>query len=239
MESLRPDRSYDLILRHLMLALEFVDPLGGKAVGSNLRVTVDGLGPPRLVAGRRFVWLLDGKPEARTYSVKATATDGRFRDFAGTVKVPANDGNSKPHLFGHRLLLQPTGLNAPPAGLTAVQGMLIDDHDPPGGIADAEIRIELRDLSTNTFTASYAAHSDARGGFVAAAPDFDKVVPTAAPPPVPGGPPAPERSVVGWLKIDKGGDVRFTGRLALRAGRLITLAEPIRLSKLSTDPPPP
>jgi hypothetical protein len=234
MESLRPDQSYDLIVRRLMLSLEFIDPLGGKPIGKGLRVSADGLGPPKVIAGQRFVWLLDGEAEGRTYSVEAVSTDGRFRDFAGLVEnVPANDDKVTPHLLGRRIVLKPTGLNPPPAGLMAVEGMLIDDGDPPGGIADAEIVIQLRDLGTQVFTAGYTAVSDARGGFVAAAPDFAKVAPTAAPPP------APERAVVGWLKIKKGGATQYSKALALRPGRVLTLAEPLILPELPSQEPPP
>lgn len=238
MATLLHPSSYDHVVRKVMLALEFVDPLSGMPVTKGLKVTAEGLGAPQSLSATRFIWLLSGDPEAQKLVVKAVSTDHRFRDFADTLDVPANDGDTKPHELGKRLLLTPTGLNPPPAGMTAVGGMLVDDGDPPDGIADADVEIQLRDMGTQTFTASYKAVSDLRGRFVAAAPDFHKIVPTPSPPPVPGEAPAPERSVVGWLKIEKGADIRFSGALALRPGRLLRLAAPLQLSTLSKTSPP-
>jgi hypothetical protein len=230
--------SYDHVVRKVMLALEFVDPLSGMPVTRGLKVTVQGLGAPQRVTAARFIWLLKGEPAAQDIVVEAVSTDLRFRDLTATIAVPANDGETKPAALRKPLLLEPTGLNLPPAGMTSVGGMLIDDNDPPGGIADAKVTIQLRDIGTQTFTASYTAVSDPRGGFVAAAPDFHKAAPTPAPPPVPGGPPAPEGSVVGWLEIRKGGVTHYTAPLALRPGRLLRLPAPLQLSTLSQAPPP-
>lgn len=227
-----PELSYDDVVRKVVLGLELVDLLSGAPVTQGLKVDAEGLGAPRRVTPAGFVWLLNGEPKAQTVVVRVVSTDLRFRDRTLTIKLPANDGLTKPHQFGRRRLLRPTGLTLPPPGLTAVAGMLIDGAEPPGAIADARIRIQLRDLGTQTLTGSYTAVSDARGAFVAAVPNFHKAVTTPAPAP------APEGSVVAWLEIRRGGLTRYTGPLAVRPGRLLRLATPLQLSTLSLAPPP-
>ena len=224
---------YDEVVRKVLFGLELVDLLSGIPVTRGLELTADGLGVPRRLSSSGFVWLLNGEPEARTVVVRIVSTDLRFRDRNATITVPANDGLAKPHLFRRKRLLWPTGLTLPPPGMTAVAGMLIDDNVPAGPVADAMIRIELPDLGGGVLVGSYRALSDRRGGFVAAAPNFREAVPTSAPPP------APEGSVVGWLRIRSGGVTRYTPKLAMRPGRVLRLAEPLQLSTLSLAPPSP
>lgn len=226
-----PEPGYDNVVRKVVLGLELVDLLSGAPVTKGLKVNAEGLGAPRRVTAAAFVWLLNGEPKAQNLIVKVVSTDSRFRDRTLKIKLPANDGDAKPNQLGRRRLLRPTGLNLPPPGLTAIAGMLVDDNDPPGPIADARIRIQLRDLGTQTMTGGYTAVSDARGAFVAAAPNFHKAVPTPAPTP------APEGSVVGWLEISQGGVTHYTAPLGLRPGRLLRLAAPLQLSTLSQAPP--
>ncbi|MDB5693512.1 MAG: hypothetical protein JWO81_2575 [Alphaproteobacteria bacterium] len=229
--ALPPPPYNDDIVRKLLFALELVDPLTGMPVTQGLKVTAEGHGPAWRVNGSAYIWQLTGEPAAQDIVFHAVSTDGRFRPLTAKIPVPANDGKTSPTLLGKRLRLDPTGLNLPPPGLTAVGGMLADDADPPGGVADVKVAIQVHALGPEPFTSAYEAVSDARGGFIAAAPDLDQAQPTTAPPT------EAEGAVVGWLRIGEGADARFSGPLALRRGRLLRLAAPLKLSTLSQSSP--
>ena len=155
-----------------MFALELVDPVTGRLASEDMIVTAPGLAPPRPL-GLRSLRLDRRRPARQAHGegqgdVASGASSRRSRsDF----EVPARGAGVTAADLIWRFALEPTGLYAPPAGMLAAAGMLIDaatDRTPLAGVA---VTLQFRDASDASVLASnYVARTDERGQFVAVAP---------------------------------------------------------------------
>ncbi|QAY79311.1 hypothetical protein [Sphingosinicella sp. BN140058] len=223
--------SPDSIKRRAMFALDLVDPITGRFAGADMAVTLAGFRPPRIASNGRLVWNDVDPPAPRDLVVRGVSRSGAFAPFetAWTTpeRAPGDDGAG----LIHRITLEPTGLYEPPAGALAAAGMLIGDGVGRAPVAGAEIRIELREAgSAAVIAGSYQGRTDLRGGFVVVAGDIGLATPAAASP-------GPEGGLVGWLRIARGADVRFSPLLPLRRDRLHRLPAPLVWADLGEDPP--
>jgi hypothetical protein len=224
----------DRVGRRVMFALELVDPITGRLVTEGLRVTAVGLGPPLVAASGRFVWRDVDPPAARRIELSVASVRGVFQPVDFKIEVPEHRRNIPAGDLVRRQALVPTGLYDPPPGLLAAAGMLIDDAELRNPLAGVTAHVQLH-AAPGVFTTAYKSVTDARGGFVAAAPDLGSQALLAPPPP------APEGGIRGWLTFKNAqGEERHSGLLdGLRQGRLLRAAAPFAWAALTGVAPAP
>ncbi|HEX8241796.1 MAG TPA: hypothetical protein VF574_18825 [Allosphingosinicella sp.] len=223
----------ELAPQRAMFAMEFLDPIRGALVAEGLRVTAEGLRAPTVTPSNRFVWL-DRSPPAdpsavppadRRVRVEAVCARGMFAPFDEMIRVPAYRVGIGADQLRFRRRLRPTGLYDPPAGVTGVGGMLVEDKDSRTPVVGARIRILfLYAEGMELFTGGYTAFTDRRGGFIAALRRIGDVRPDPDP--------AAPGTFLAWLRLKRGAQVRAFGPLSLRPGRLTRLEALLDWAKL-------
>lgn len=219
----------DTVRRRAMFALELVDPVTGRFAGADIAVTLAGFRPPRTASDGRLVWNDVDPATNRDLVLTGVSRSGGFAPFETSWTTPARVPGNGAALV-HRVTLVPTGLYDPPSGTLAAAGMLIEAADDRAPVAEARIGIELRDTGDAVLTAPYEGRTDARGGFVVVAGDLGLAIPMPA---LPG----PEGGLVGWLRVTRGAETRYSPLLPLRRDRLHRLAAPLTWAGLGPAPP--
>lgn len=218
-----------------MFAMEFVDPIRGGLVADGLQVTAEGLRAPTVTPSNRFVWLdrsplVDPPPDppvVRRIRVEAVSGREMFAPFAEVIRVPAHRPGMRADQLTFRRRLRPTGLYDPPAGVTGVGGMLVEDEVSKTPVAGARIRILfLYAEGMELFTGGYTAFTDPKGAFIAAVRGLGDVRPDPDP--------AAPGTFLAWLRVKRGAEVRAFGPRSLRPGRLTRLEALLSWAELST-----
>jgi hypothetical protein len=216
-----------------MFAMEFVDPIRGGLVAEGLRVTAEGLRAPTVTPSNRFVWLdrsplVDppvDPPVDRQIRVEAVSVREMFAPFEELIRVPAYRAGMRADQLMFRRRLRPTGLYDPPAGVTGVGGMVVEDEGSKTPVVGARIRILfLYAEGMELFTGGYTAFTDRKGRFIAAVRGLGDVRPDPDP--------AAPGTFLAWLRLKRGGEVRAFGPLSLRPGRLTRLEALLNWAKL-------
>lgn len=211
----------ELAPQRAMFAMEFIDPIRGGLVAEGLQVTAEGLRAPTVTPSNRFVWLDRSPlveppaepPTDRQIRVEAISARGMFAPFEEVIRVPAHRAGMRADQLMFRRRLRPTGLYDPPAGVTGVGGMLVEDEVSKTPVPGVRIRILFSYAEgLELFTGGYTAFSDEKGRFIAAVRGLGDVRPDPDP--------AAPGTFLAWLRLKRGGEVRAFGPLSLRPGRL-------------------
>ncbi|MDB5678518.1 hypothetical protein [Sphingomonas bacterium] len=223
-------QSPDTITHRMMIALELVDPVTGRAAGQAMRVHAPDFRPATVTRAGQIVWIDTAPSEPRKLVVEAVADRGQFAPYADILMIP-------PRLPGaaaivHRVTLTPTGLYQAPPGRLSVAGMLIDTVAARQPLAGAKVRIWLQSRNdAAVLDSNYEGLSDDRGGFVAVVGDLGGDTPMLLKPP------APDGGLVGWLAVTVGATTRHSPLLPLRQSRPYRAPAPFAWADLAPNPP--
>lgn len=220
----------ETIERRVVLAVELIDPVTGRAVTEGIVPSIAGLAPPKATASNRFVWRDDGPPQPRQVDVGLKIKNPQFGPPLAPLQfnVPANDGTVSPAALLRQASLRTTALYQPPDGAMAVTGTLREGGGSTAPIADAEITIEISHSSgTGQHQSSHTAITGSNGDFTAVLAGLTD----EALDPEPGAPGA----IAGWLRVRTplGTKLRAIDP-PLRPGRTTMLRGPV---KWEPDPP--
>jgi hypothetical protein len=225
----------DRVARRVMFALEFLDPVTGRVVRDGLRPSVSNLPPPLKGQTGRFVWFETDAPAQRNIVVNLTIENPMYGPPAPadlSFTIPPNDDHTGPGLLMKQVKLNVTHRYVPPAGVTGVASIVIEDADFSAVIAGATCAVAFFHDGNLVFTSSRIATSAESGEFVAFADDVGDIVPRPSGKTQAG-------DILGWLKVSRNNQVKYTGFLPLRRGRLTQLREPISWANLLAQAPAP
>jgi hypothetical protein len=219
--------------RRVMFAMDFRDPVTGLGV-ADLDVAAESLGKAISSGSGRFAWLDFDPPAQRNIKVTAKSRRKRFADFEEVIPVPAHQmGTSAADLLFSRRLV-PSGLYEPPEGLTGAAGWLVEDATM-APVKEALVSAAFRHAGVQNFTSLYQALSGVDGRFVAVVNDLGDVRPDPTPPDP--ARPGIDLGMLGWLVFERSGQIRYSGFLPLRVGRLVRFDAPFLWSTLDGAPP--
>lgn len=238
-----PAAIMEAIGRKVVLALELIDPVTGRAVTDGIAPMIDDLHPPAVTASNRFVWRANwplpvrdpnGPPKTRQVEVKLNVKNPQFTPVTSLIQVsiPDDDGTSAPAALFRQEVLRTTALYQPPAGTMAVIGTLQEGNGSTAPVVGAQITIDVNHSGgTGEHQSGHTAITGSNGDFTAILTGLtDEIL---DPPPDP----APPGTVFGMLRVTTAAVTKmFVIDPPLRPGRTSTLHAPLKWAADSPSP---